>query len=45
VETEVLFLSTGEQKVKEEYSNPRANVKLDPQIFEPRVWTAAGWVK
>jgi hypothetical protein len=42
---EVLFLTNGEQKVKEEYSNPRANVKLDPAIFDPRAWKAPGWVK
>lgn len=45
VETEVLFLANGEQKVKEEYSNPRANVKLDPAIFDPRKWKAPGWIK
>jgi hypothetical protein len=45
VETEVLFLSNGEQKVKEEYLNPRANVKLDPGIFDPREWKAPGWIK
>jgi outer membrane lipoprotein-sorting protein len=45
VETEVLFLSGGQQKVKEEYSNPKANVKLDPAIFDPREWKAPGWVK
>jgi hypothetical protein len=45
IETEVLFLANGQQKVKEEYSNPKANVKLDPAIFEPRAWKAPGWVK
>jgi hypothetical protein len=45
VEMEVLFLANGEQKVKEEYSNPRANVKLDPAIFDPRAWKAPGWIK
>lgn len=45
VEMEVLFLSNGQQKVKEEYSNPKANVKLDPAIFDPREWKAPGWVK
>jgi hypothetical protein len=42
---EVLFLANGEQKVKEEYSSPKANVKLDPAIFDPRTWKAPGWVK
>ena len=44
VETEVLFLANGKQQVKEEYSDPKANVKLDPAIFDPRAWKAPGWV-
>jgi outer membrane lipoprotein-sorting protein len=35
IELEVLFLANGKQQVKEEYSNPKANVKLDPSIFDP----------
>jgi outer membrane lipoprotein-sorting protein len=45
LEMEVLFLANGAQRVKEEYSNPKANVKLDPKIFDPTRWTAPGWVK
>jgi len=45
IETEVLFLADGKQRVKEEYSNPKANVKLDPAIFDPSVWKAPGWVR
>jgi hypothetical protein len=45
LEMEVLFLANGEQRVKEEYSNPKANVKLDPAIFDPNDWKAPGWVK
>jgi hypothetical protein len=45
LEMEVLFLANGEQRVKEEYSSPKANVKLDPMIFEPKGWTPPGWVK
>lgn len=45
LEMEVLFLANGEQRVKEEYSNPRANVKLDPAIFDPSAWRGPGWVK
>jgi hypothetical protein len=45
LEMEVVFLANGEQKVKEEYSNPQANVKLDPAIFDPSAWKAPGWVK
>jgi outer membrane lipoprotein-sorting protein len=45
LEMEVLFLASGKQQVKEEYSNPRANVKLDPAIFDPSSWKAPGWVR
>jgi outer membrane lipoprotein-sorting protein len=45
VEMEVLFLANGQQRVKEEYSNAKANVKLDSSIFEPSAWKAPGWVK
>jgi hypothetical protein len=45
LEMEVLFLSNGQQKVKEEYSNPKANVKLETAIFDPRAWKAPGWIK
>jgi hypothetical protein len=45
LEMEVLFLSDGKQQVKEEYLNPKANVKLDPGIFDPSSWKAPGWVK
>jgi hypothetical protein len=44
VETEVLFLANGQQQGKEEYSDPKANVELDPAIFDPRAWKAPGWV-
>jgi hypothetical protein len=45
LEMEVLFLTNGKQQVKEEYTNPRANVKLDPGIFDPSSWKAPGWIK
>jgi hypothetical protein len=45
LEMEVLFLTNGKQQVKEEYSEPKANVKLNPAIFEPASWNAPGWVK
>jgi hypothetical protein len=45
LELEVLFLSNGKQQVKEEYLDPKANVKLDPAIFDPSAWKAPGWVK
>ncbi|MGH7508529.1 MAG: LolA family protein [Gemmatimonadales bacterium] len=44
LEMEVLFLSNGQQKMKEEYSNPKADVKLDPGIFDPEEWTAPRWI-
>jgi hypothetical protein len=45
LEMEVLFLANGQQKGKEEYSRPKANVKLDPAIFDPSGWKRPGWVK
>lgn len=44
LEMEVLFLANGEQKIKEEYSEPRAEVKLDPALFDPSVWRAPKWI-
>ncbi len=44
LEMEVLFLANGKQQVKEEYSEPRANVKLEPAIFDPTRWRAPGWI-
>ncbi len=41
---EVLFLTGGKQQVKEEYSEPKADVKLDAAIFDATVWRAPGWV-
>jgi hypothetical protein len=45
LEMEVLFLANGKQQVKEEYTDPKANVKFDPALFDPRAWTPPGWVK
>jgi hypothetical protein len=39
-----VFLAGGKQRVKEEYSGPKANVQLDPEIFQTK-WKAPGWVK
>ena len=44
LETEVRFLVNGETKMLEEYTEPRAGVKLDPAIFDPDRWMAPGWV-
>jgi hypothetical protein len=45
LEMKVLFLANGKQQMKEEYTKPRANVKLDPAIFDPSAWRPPGWVK
>jgi hypothetical protein len=44
LETEVRFMVNGETKMLEEYTEPKANVKLDPSIFDPSRWVAPGWV-
>jgi hypothetical protein len=45
LETEVRFLVNGETKMLEEYTQPKAGVKLDPGIFETTRWVPPGWVK
>jgi hypothetical protein len=45
LEMEVLFLANGKLQIKEEYSAPKANVKLDTKLFEPGAWTRPGWIK
>jgi hypothetical protein len=45
LEMEVLFLSNGKQRVKEEYSQPKADVKLAPALFDPNTWRAPGWIR
>jgi hypothetical protein len=45
LEMEVLFLTKGKQHVKEEYTDPRANVKFEPALFDPRGWTPPTWVR
>jgi hypothetical protein len=44
LETEVRFMVDGETKMLEEYSEPKASVKLDPAIFDPSRWVAPGWI-
>ncbi len=44
LETEVRFLVNGETKMLEEYTEPKASVKLDPAIVDPCRWVAPGWV-
>jgi hypothetical protein len=45
LETEVRFLVNGETKMLEEYTQPKAGVKLNPAIFDPARWVPPGWVK
>jgi hypothetical protein len=45
LETEVRFMVNGETKMLEEYSEPKADPKLNPAIFEPSRWVTPGWVE
>ena len=45
LEMEVLFLANGKQQVKEEYTDPRPNPKLDRGLFDPSAWNAPHWVR
>ena len=45
LETEVRFMVNGETKMLEEYTEPKADVKLDPAIFDPSRWVPPGWVR
>ncbi len=45
LETEVRFLVNGETRMLEEYTEPKADVKLDPAIFDPSRWVPPGWVR
>lgn len=45
LETEVRFLVNGEIRMLEEYTEPKAGVKLSPAIFEPGRWVPPGWVR
>lgn len=44
LETEVRFLVNGETKMLEEYTEPRAGVKLHRAIFDPSRWVPPGWI-
>jgi hypothetical protein len=45
LETEVRFMVNGETRMLEEYTEPRAGMKLDSAIFDPRRWVPPGWVR
>lgn len=45
LETEVRFVVNGETKMVEEYLEPKAEVELNPAIFETGRWVPPGWVR
>ena len=40
---EVIFLVDGKVVTTEKYSEIRADVKLDPKLFDPQFWTTVHW--
>jgi hypothetical protein len=40
---EVIFLVDGKVVTTEKYSDMRADVKLDPKLFDPQFWTTVHW--
>jgi outer membrane lipoprotein-sorting protein len=40
---EVIFMIDGKTMTTEEYSDMRANPKLDPKLFDPQSWTTVHW--
>lgn len=40
---EVVFMVDGKVLMKEEYSEPRGNPKLDAKLFDPQYWKTARW--
>lgn len=40
---EVIFMMNGKTVTTEEYSEMRANVPLDPKLFDPQYWTTVHW--
>jgi hypothetical protein len=42
---EVLQLVDGKPSLREEYSNPRADVALPDGLFDPRQWSSVHWTK
>jgi len=40
---EVVFTVDGKPKTTEEYSELRADVTLDPKLFDPQFWTTVHW--
>jgi hypothetical protein len=44
LELEVLFLAGGEVKMREEYTEPKIDVELDPALFDTERWTPPTWI-
>jgi len=40
---EVIFMVDGKVLTTEKYSDMRADVKLDPKLFDPQSWTSVHW--
>jgi hypothetical protein len=40
---EVIFMIDGKTVTTEKYSDMRADVKLDPKLFDPDSWTKVHW--
>lgn len=40
---EVIFLVDGKVVTTEKYSDMRADIKLDPKLFDPQSWTTVHW--
>lgn len=43
ISPEVIFLVDGKVVTTEKYSDIRADVKLDPKLFDPQFWTTVHW--
>ncbi len=44
LELEVLFLSNGQVRMREEYGDPRTGVAFDPELFRTDRWGPPGWI-
>lgn len=40
---EVIFMENGKVLTTEKYSDMRADVELDPKLFDPKFWTTVHW--
>ncbi len=44
LELEVVFLTGGEVKMLEQYTEPRVGVELDPALYDTEKWTPPTWI-